>query len=882
MAAHTAGNGNAASETQHITNEEAQLILGNSGNTMTKLSVLSGAQLHLSKVKGGKGLSELAISGTVKQRELAWKYIEFVIAEKLGSINVDDDSAHLDDDVTMVMVPRSSIGTIVGEKGASLRKIAEVTYTFCFFQGGIEGEAPQKPLLIFGRPDDRKRAEAAVWEKSRQRFGKFDEPRMDEKSSAGRGGRRDNTSRRQVSNHADRSNVEEAAEEQRRRQIRSASTPARMDVELAERMDRAARFIQHFWKFRRPPDGLSRPRRAPESHPDRPSGRGAGGGRNMSGREGGYPSGNRLPGRGGKGKARRDEPDPWRTWGKTTSGTSACGDDRANMEVNEGDGDASTGISLCNVIGVWRDQSGSTYSVAADGLVGMRLESCTVTIRRRDGEFRRGRIQINPEGQVGWGPSSQYIVDSATLTMVRWVPTKPGRDFVWHRLEGGEEEAELAAATRVGAPVPCPPPRNREPEDPRFRSHAPRERRRGAPPHFCIFQGDIQGLSGWKLENGSSHNRWDVLIETLRECLMMDGEWPREVEASLFAGGDAIHINGAVQRLAMPVVGTKPDGRPMCSPATAPAWLEMLWENYGADQPGLRWEISGMSRDRRTSQQALLKRLDKVLESVDQSSDAVAIALDCKEVDAVYDDLTMEGIKAQRNESTQVFLLLGGANGFDGQDDEDDTFFRAILSRFAAKLGEHRVARVKMSDGPSKLTSAKTAGFILTEWVRGMLLRAVAAIEARSTRGGVAAARIGAGAASRPSKPSALPREASRRKLGADTTEDHALPQQAESVQPQHAERVRPRANGYTARNAEGSFDNDWPELLGKPQAPGVRGPRVAGSPAPERARWERADHQSEDSRAWASMAGQLRKGGSGGPPAEGGGGRWARRRAAA
>jgi len=83
----------------------------------------------------------------------------------------------------------------------------------------------------------------------------------------------------------------------------------------------------------------------------------------------------------------------------------------------------------------------------------------------------------------------------------------------------------------------------------------------------------------------------------------------------------------------------------------------------------------------------------------------------------------------------RVYVLLGGAHGFDGEDDDDGSFFQAIIGRFERRLGIESVVRVDICEGRSGEPSpvfplSKVASFVSTEHARGVLWRAVAGLEA--------------------------------------------------------------------------------------------------------------------------------------------------------
>ncbi|CAK0798119.1 unnamed protein product [Prorocentrum cordatum] len=111
--------------------------------------------------------------------------------------------------------------------------------------------------------------------------------------------------------------------------------------------------------------------------------------------------------------------------------------------------------------------------------------------------------------------------------------------------------------------------------------------------HFCIFQGGEQGVEGWALDRGSVLSRWDALLDGLLQCVVMDGEWPREVRASAFVGRDSVHLGGEVQEWAMPVAGPRDSEAAGLQPDTFQSWEDALWWSRGAaDLPGLRWRLA--------------------------------------------------------------------------------------------------------------------------------------------------------------------------------------------------------------------------------------------------------------------------------------------------
>lgn len=262
------------------------------------------------------------------------------------------------------------------------------------------------------------------------------------------------------------------------------------------------------------------------------------------------------------------------------------------------------------------------------------------------------------------------------------------------------------------------------------REFLPSRRRFRCVPHFCIFQGDDCGFKGWSRQHGSRRKRWDTLLDALLKCLMLDGSWKEDICASLFVGADALHLTGAVQRLVMPVVGIKDDGRPLYSAATVKAWEEAIWGNYKKDHgPNMQWQVSEENyATREHVKEALLRKLDQLLEQ--HSKNAVALVLDVK-ASMTWEQLKSYGAGSQTTLG-KVFFLLGGAHGFDGKDDQDPGFTEAIFNCFRKWLGKHRVAHISLCEEPVdnlKFTTAQTAAFLRVECERGTMKSVVAGFE---------------------------------------------------------------------------------------------------------------------------------------------------------
>lgn len=268
-----------------------------------------------------------------------------------------------------------------------------------------------------------------------------------------------------------------------------------------------------------------------------------------------------------------------------------------------------------------------------------------------------------------------------------------------------------------------------------------------AVPHFCIFQGDKYGLDGWDTRDRCRRNGWDSILATLLFGVKMDGQWHSEVCASAFVSADALHITGDIQPLAMPWVHTRADygvqrERP---PASMQTWVTMLWDRRGVDHLGLRWDLDNQVHDRwhalQEKRALLLGKVDALLEGAPPGS--IALLMNCKKPEVTYEHLKRLG-GGREPHAERVFILLSGAQGFDGQGDEDTALLDSILERFVAHFGRDRVLRVALGERPGDGgagTSAEVAAFIRTEFAYGALARAVAGAEVASAKHASAVAR---------------------------------------------------------------------------------------------------------------------------------------------
>mmetsp|Transcript_64190 Transcript_64190/g.139634 ORF Transcript_64190/g.139634 Transcript_64190/m.139634 type:complete len:919 (-) Transcript_64190:135-2891(-) len=167
MAAHTDEGKDECVDTRKVSKDEAAFVLGSGGKTKNKLCVVSGAKIDLTDDKHDRGSSRLEIRGTKKQVSYARKYVEYVIAQRLGPVKIDDPAKH--EDLTILVVPADTVSFITGRQGSFLRLLEEEWGTLCFFLHVDPKNPPTtvdptrtERLAIFGPDRSRRGAELKV------------------------------------------------------------------------------------------------------------------------------------------------------------------------------------------------------------------------------------------------------------------------------------------------------------------------------------------------------------------------------------------------------------------------------------------------------------------------------------------------------------------------------------------------------------------------------------------------------------------------------------------------------------------------------------------------------------------------------------------------
>ena len=91
-----------------------------------KIARVSGAELDLFE----QTLS-LEIRGSEAERKRAKRYVECVMAQRVGPVTIDDGEG--DEDLTVIQVPTEAVGFVTGSQGNFLRQVEEEWGTLMFF-----------------------------------------------------------------------------------------------------------------------------------------------------------------------------------------------------------------------------------------------------------------------------------------------------------------------------------------------------------------------------------------------------------------------------------------------------------------------------------------------------------------------------------------------------------------------------------------------------------------------------------------------------------------------------------------------------------------------------------------------------------------------------
>eukprot|EP00854_Cymbomonas_tetramitiformis_P011146 gene11146-13168_t len=129
-------------DTLQLSDTELAYALGRNGTTRRKLARAAGCIIEY--------VGNIAFfSGTRVERERANQYLQWLLKQRSGGVRVEDSSRR--DDVTVLHVPQNCMGTVAGNRGATLREVEEETGTFCFIARDDRGD---EQLYIFSWDDD--------------------------------------------------------------------------------------------------------------------------------------------------------------------------------------------------------------------------------------------------------------------------------------------------------------------------------------------------------------------------------------------------------------------------------------------------------------------------------------------------------------------------------------------------------------------------------------------------------------------------------------------------------------------------------------------------------------------------------------------------------
>lgn len=118
--------------------DELSYALGKEGSTRKKLCVASGCILQY--------VGHIAfMAGTLKERRRCREFIQWLLAQRRGSVTIADVERR--DDCTEMHVPENCKGWVTGNRGSELRRMEQETLTFMFLALDRRGE---ERLLIFG------------------------------------------------------------------------------------------------------------------------------------------------------------------------------------------------------------------------------------------------------------------------------------------------------------------------------------------------------------------------------------------------------------------------------------------------------------------------------------------------------------------------------------------------------------------------------------------------------------------------------------------------------------------------------------------------------------------------------------------------------------
>jgi len=162
-------------DTVPLTSDEFSYALGAGGSTRKKLARAADCIMEY--------VGMVAIcAGYKDERKRAKDYLGWLLEQRRGAVQIRDRDR---DDLTIIEVPRESVGFLTGHKGESLREIERMSGTFCFAdgeKGRASGAGQFESLLIFGASKDGRRLARRIVED------KISESQYRDRSRDGHGG----------------------------------------------------------------------------------------------------------------------------------------------------------------------------------------------------------------------------------------------------------------------------------------------------------------------------------------------------------------------------------------------------------------------------------------------------------------------------------------------------------------------------------------------------------------------------------------------------------------------------------------------------------------------------------------------------------------------
>lgn len=414
---------------------------------------------------------------------------------------------------------------------------------------------------------------------------------------------------------------------------------------------------------------------------------------------------------------------------------------------------AITNLAFLN--GDWLDGYGSNYTIFPDEPNELKQTSCTVTCVRSDGSVRttRGQIRLTDDNLITWGRGhGQRFSFEAPETWTSqegvtecyrfvWASKSGGRNFTWTRTVSQaplqeisrQQPYQLALSALVAPPLEQMNGAS-NPEMLTAPSAEQGDASHGADVHLCVFHMDADSF-----DHAGHEQCLEALVEVSSKFITSaEGKRRRGTVASLFVGVDVLHIHNTISVSSRDVVKAGVSGR-----------------GSGIDCPGLKWELGDRYIDNRdASRQKRRVLLERFAEQLRQAPpESIALVMNGSHSDVESSYLNLKDLGNERSpESSYVFLLTAGVNGFDGHGDVNRSFLNAMISLCSLHLGRNRVIQVDCDDctilrtvcdarlsseqlsvfnAASESSSVRLIAFLGLEIRRGFLGAVVAGAEAR-------------------------------------------------------------------------------------------------------------------------------------------------------